>query len=305
MIGGLFRDMETGMTQAKALLQDKGWPVKVELTTERGRILVMDSMGYVDSKCDVSDVLVCGSHSAICAAALAARARPRGVIGHDGGLGKDNAGVSGLEYWQSLGIPGAAVRASSARIGDGQDIWDRGVLSVVNARAYQMGLRVGMPVHAAAKLLLTAPQPQPATECVQWVLEDGEYGKAIGIDTVIYCDDRMEDTLMVMAGHTGAAFARYVESLPFKLRGIVNIDGGDSADGSGVSGMPIFDQNRLPTAACPPKTCRIGDARDVWASGIVSIVNKTAEALGVRPGMTAVEAGRLILEKTQGGRTGI
>ncbi len=287
------------MNQSEAhLLQDAGWPVDVKANTPRGRILVMDSMGYVDSKCDVSDVLVCGSHSARCSAALSARARPRGIIGHDGGLGKDNAGVSGLQLWQDLAIPGAATKASSARVGDGEDIWNRGVLSFVNDRAHEMGVRVGMTVQEAARILLAAPQPQPPTVREQWVLEDSPLGKAIGIDTIIYCDDRMADQLMVMAGHTGAAFSKYIEHLPFKLRGIVNIDGGDSADGSGVSGMPALEASGVPVAACPPSTCRIGDARDVWASGIVSIVNAPAKALGVNVGMTAKEAGRLILQKT-------
>jgi len=62
--------------------------------------------------------------------------------------------------------------------------------------------------------------------------------------------------------------------------------------------MPAFEKNGVPVAACPPSTCRIGDARDVWDSGIVSIVNKPAQALGVKVGMSAKDAGRLILEKT-------
>lgn len=283
----------------KSYLQDAGWPVSVEYENERGRILVMDSMGYVDSRCDVSDVLVCGSHSATCSAQLAARARPRGIIAHDGGMGKDRGGISGHKYWEDLRIPGASTKASSARVGDGQDIWTRGTLSAVNAIAGQMGVKVGMTVQEAAKILLNTPQPQPPTERKQIVLADTPAGKAIGIDTVIYSDERMKDTLMVMAGHTGKAFAKYVFALPFDLRGIVNIDGGESADGSGFNGMPLFEEKGMPVAVCSIDTCRIGDAQDVWDSGIVNIVNEPARKLGVREGMTGKEAGLLILEGTK------
>ena len=75
----------------------------------RGRILCMDSMGYVDERCDVRDVLNCGSHSATCAAMLAARARPRALIGHDAGIGLREGGISGLRWLARLRIPAATV----------------------------------------------------------------------------------------------------------------------------------------------------------------------------------------------------
>ena len=41
------------------------WPQHEMFSNPRGKILAMDSAGYVDERNDVSDVLVCGSHGAL------------------------------------------------------------------------------------------------------------------------------------------------------------------------------------------------------------------------------------------------
>ncbi|HTV71234.1 MAG TPA: hypothetical protein VMF90_22120 [Rhizobiaceae bacterium] len=277
------------------MLQDADWHVDIVHRSPRGRILVMDSMGYVDHRCDVSDVVVCGSHSAVCAAQLSARARPRGIIGHDGGMGRDRGGVAGLDYWQRLKIPGAAVEASTARVGDGRDIWDRGRIGSLNELARSFGVGLGMPVQEAAQAMLENSPLLPKTRRIQRNLYNGAEGRIVGIDTVIYADERMADSVMVMAGHTGEAFARYVFALPFKLRGIVNIDGGKSADGSGISGLPLLDERGVPVAVCDVDTVLIGDARDVFANGRISHVSSRARSLGVEVGTSARDAAFVFL----------
>jgi uncharacterized protein YunC (DUF1805 family) len=272
------------------MLQDADWHVDIVHEGSRGRILVMDSMGYVDHRVDVGDIVVCGSHSARCAAQLSARARPRGIIGHDGGMGRERSGVRGLTYWQRLMIPGAAVEASSARVGDGKDIWVRGVIGDANEAASALGVTVGMPVAEAARRMLETIPKLPSARRIQRRLYAGPAGRIIGIDTIIYADERMDDSVMVMAGHTGEAFARYIAALPFGLRGIVNIDGGRSADGSGYSGMPELDARGVPVAVCDVDGVQIGNARDVFENGVISRVTAAASALGVTIGMTARDA---------------
>jgi hypothetical protein len=43
-------------------------------------------------------------------------------------------------------------------------------------------------------------------------------------------------------------------------------------------------------------SARIGDLEDTWTHGIISVANQEAEARGVRPGMTTMEAARKMLE---------
>jgi hypothetical protein len=84
------------------------------------------------------------------------RILPRGVIGSDGGFGRNQMAIAGLDILQRMGIPCAAVSHLSADLGDARSIYQDGHISVVNALAEQRGVRVGMAAHVAATLLLEA-----------------------------------------------------------------------------------------------------------------------------------------------------
>ena len=89
-------------------------------------------------------VVIGGSHGAVYAAYMSAKSGCRAAIHHDAGIGKDDAGVGGLAYAEGLGMAMAAVATASARIGDGQDMYGRGVISRANGLAGQCGVRAGM-----------------------------------------------------------------------------------------------------------------------------------------------------------------
>ena len=89
-------------------------------------------------------VVIGGSHAAVYAAYMSAKYGCRAAIHHDAGIGKDEAGVSGLAYADKLGMAMAAVATGSARIGDGQDLYNRGVISRANALAAKCGVKRGM-----------------------------------------------------------------------------------------------------------------------------------------------------------------
>ena len=70
--------------------------------------IAMDSARYVDSRNRDCDVVVPSSYLGVLPARLMAPHRPRAVIGHDGCIGKDGAGIAGLWYLEAIGIPAAA-----------------------------------------------------------------------------------------------------------------------------------------------------------------------------------------------------
>jgi hypothetical protein len=84
------------------------------------------------------------------------RILPRGVIGSDGGFGRNQMAISGLHILQGMGIACAAVSHLSADLGDGRSIYRDGRISVTNALAEALGIREGMPAMTAAALLLEA-----------------------------------------------------------------------------------------------------------------------------------------------------
>jgi hypothetical protein len=98
-------------------------------------------------------ILVCGSHGGVTAARFAAAVAPRAAVFNDAGGGLDAAGYSGLAWLDERGIAGATVAHTSARIGEGQSTYQTGIITQVNAKAAQLGARVGMLCAAWCALL--------------------------------------------------------------------------------------------------------------------------------------------------------
>ena len=90
-------------------------------------------------------VVVGGSHGAVYAAYLSAKAGVRAAIHNDAGIGRDDAGISGLAWAEAHGMAMAATLSGSARIGDGQDMLVRGIISRANPLAAACGVKPGQP----------------------------------------------------------------------------------------------------------------------------------------------------------------
>src|SRR3954469_16541087 len=103
-------------------------------------------------------VVISGSHGGRYPGYLAAKAGVRAVILNDAGIGKDEAGIGSLPYFEGLGIGAATVSHMSCRIGDTGDMLARGVISRANAVAREAGVTEGMAGREAAERLSGAPQ---------------------------------------------------------------------------------------------------------------------------------------------------
>ncbi|MBI4745919.1 MAG: hypothetical protein HY786_05110 [Deltaproteobacteria bacterium] len=127
--------------------------VKIILSGLSNSVVAMDSVAYMDET-QKGNIIVCGSHGGESAARQLLRFNPGGAIFNDAGKGKDNAGISGLALLNEAGITAATVDAFSARIGDGMDTYESGVISAMNREAALCGITVGMRANEAAKRML-------------------------------------------------------------------------------------------------------------------------------------------------------
>lgn len=278
------------------------WPQHVMVESKRGRVVAMDSVGHVDDRNDVSDVLICGSHGAPCATQLLVWARPRGVFVHDAGIGLGDGGVNGLKLLDAYWIPGCAVDGNSARISDGRDMYESGTLSRVNHAAELMGVTKGMSVREAAQILLDRNPAFRAPARRQIVVHSGEHGSVYALDTVKYADERIAGGVLCMGSHAARAMADYVEEMTYRLAGVITNDAGPSKDESGIAGLAQLDGIAMPAAAVACATARVGDARSTYADGRISALNETASSLGIRRGETASSAAAKMLEHAAAAR---
>ncbi|MGH8672114.1 MAG: hypothetical protein ACREUA_08800 [Burkholderiales bacterium] len=106
-------------------------------------ICVVDTVSALSPKSQGLWVF-CGSHGGTNAAKHALGFRPAGVVFNDAGVGKDGSGIAGLTLLDRYDIPAAAVDTWTARIGDGSETLNCGVISHVNATATKLGIKTGM-----------------------------------------------------------------------------------------------------------------------------------------------------------------
>jgi uncharacterized protein YunC (DUF1805 family) len=250
-----------------------------------GRVVLLDSVSALGAQ-HAGMVVVTGSHGGVAAMRHAAAFAPRALVCHDGGIGRDGAGVAGLA---ALAVPAAAVDGRGARIGDSWDLWQRGAISRVNHAAAKLGLRPGMPVAAAVPLLLFAPTPPPAQATAPAALRVTE-PRCVVADSISLLTPAHRGWIAVVGSH--AAPAAVAIGLPIGLAGCLHHDAGAIEDGGceahGIAGLALWD--RIPAAAVSGRTARIGDGEDVLARGVLSAVNAAAASSGLRPGMTARDA---------------
>src|ERR1700681_2868118 len=118
-------------------------------------IVIADSITRVGPEA-AGAVIVNASHGGVYAAYLAAKLHAAATIFNDAGVGRDGAGIGGLDYLEALGVPAATVGHMTPRIGDGADMLARGIISHANPLAIALGVRPGMTCHDAAAALSRA-----------------------------------------------------------------------------------------------------------------------------------------------------
>ena len=125
------------------------------------KILTVASCSFVRQE-HRSHVVVSGSYGGRYNAFNAAKWGVRGVIMNDAGIGKDNAGIRGLDYLDQINLAAATADAQTCHIGDGDHMLEHGIISQVNRAATALGCSPGQSVRECAELMRSAIVPATA-----------------------------------------------------------------------------------------------------------------------------------------------
>jgi hypothetical protein len=248
-------------------------------------LLTADSVTELDAR-HRGTVLVAGSHGGRIAAYYASRAGVHAVVLNDAGTGKEDAGVAGVAALESIGMAAAAADCATARIGDGADTLSRGVVSRANKLAAACGVAPGMPVRDAAVLLTRAPAPRgvlatPGEGRVEvhpgiWALDS--VGLALPEDA---------GRVLIFGSHGALHGGRAETAIPVAARAAAFHDAG--AKGEDMTRLPVLAARGIPAVTVSTASARIGEARSMWDTGVISHVNATAATLGARTGQPLAE----------------
>jgi hypothetical protein len=210
------------------------------------------------------------------------------VILNDAGVGKDEAGVASLPLLDEQSVPAATVAHRSARIGDGEDMHRRGRISRVNDAAAALGCASDQSTRECASRMADATRGEvtvPEYGQGRHVLRDDGV-RVLGLDSVSLLRESDAGDVLVTGSHGSRLPGEddHGSYVAVDVAGITFNDAGRGADGAGTTRLPYLDERGIPAVAVDCRTARIGDARSAWETGVVSVANDAAAALGVDAG---------------------
>lgn len=252
-------------------------------------IFVTDSATRLGSD-PAGNVVIAASHGGEYCGYLAARAALRGIILHDAGVGKRGAGIGALAYLDALSIAAATVGFQSARIGDGEDIARRGVISQMNDTASALGCALGQSSRECADLMRAAERVTadvPAQREARFLIRETRGGPRVWGCNSNSLVEKTDGGDIVVTGSHGAALATAPKWAGPKVLAAFFNDAGVGIDGAGVTRLPMLDGFGIAGVTVDAFSARIGDARSTYDEGVISHVNETAAALGAERGMKA------------------
>ncbi len=273
--------------------------------TQLAPVLTADSITRVGAEA-AGAVVVNGSHGGIYAAYAAAKLRVAAAVFNDAGVGRDEAGIAGLDYLAGLGIPAAAVGHGTARIGDGSDTMARGSITYANAPAAALGCHPGMICRDAAAALQraspSAREPPPALEAAFLLIPEPPAVWALDSASLVGADH--VGAVVVTGSHGGLLGGRPDTALKADALAALFNDAGIGIGEAGVTRLPALDGRGIAAGTVAASSARIGDARSTYEDGILTRVNQRAAVLGIAPGMTAREFVEIVRRTAAGtGRT--
>ena len=253
------------------------------------KIMTVASCSFVRDE-HRSQIVVSGSYGGRYNAFNAAKWGVRGVIMNDAGIGKDNAGIRGLEYLDQINLAAAAADARTCHIGDGGHMLAHGVISHVNRAAADLGCGPGQSVRECAELMRLAKVPTTVppsiTEGARFVVRDipGE-PRVICADSVGMLQSDDAGQIAITASHGALSGGRPDNAVPRGVYAVFFSDAGGGMDGAGIARLADLDQQGIAAGTTSADSAPIGDSRALYRDGVLSHVNGVAAKLGGRVGM--------------------
>src|SRR5271163_990761 len=256
---------------------------------EEVKILTVASCSNVHAE-HRSHVVVSGSYGGRYNAFNAAKWPVRAVIMNDAGIGKNSAGIVGLDFLDQIDLAAATADAQTCHIGDGDHMLAHGIISHVNRTAAALGCAPGQSVWSCAERMRAAGvptvTPPPITEGARFVMRD------VPGEPVLICADSIgmlqpDDAgrIVVTASHGALSGGRPDNVVPLDIYAVFFSDAGGGMDGAGIARLADLESKGIIAGATSADSAPIGDSRALYRDGVLSHVNGPAIKAGGRVGM--------------------
>jgi hypothetical protein len=238
---------------------------------------------------------IAASHGGVYAAYLAAKAGIKAVILCDAGVGREQAGIGGLDYLNGLGVAAAAIGHRSARIGHGGDCGQRGVITFANPLAVACGVAPGMSAREALERLERADFPPcrtpPTSEERRFRLSEAEAGgvRVHAIDSAGLVLPEDEGHIVVTGSHGALLGGKPETAIKIAVFAALYNDADFGMEDAGIARLPVLDTRGIAGACVSAWSARVGDGQSTYRDGFVTAVNTRAAQCGAEIGISAKE----------------
>ena len=114
-------------------------------------------------------------------------------------------------------------------------------------------------------------------------VERGPGGSILIMDSITKVAPEDAGAIVVSASHGGASSGEFALDVP--LKAVFFNDAGVGKDKAGIAALAMLQTKQVAAGTVAHTSACIGDAQDMWESGVISYVNDAARALGLHPGL--------------------
>lgn len=272
-------------------------------------VVLLDSLGDLqpDNTCPI---LVCASHcgdNGTFARKLKS-CHVKAVFLNNAGIGKNQAGISGLTHYEAENILACAVDHNSAEIGVARDTWESGIISHTSNQAEKVGIQIGDSVKkAVAKIINLINQPSSNQKNKNFELlinEKAENGSKVDLkkqfktqidgvsitvtDSITFLNESNVGDIVVCGSHGGVSAGHY--ALKHRVKAVFFNDAGIGKNNAGVKSLESLSVAEILACTVDCMSAEIFNGQDVLDNGIISVCNQLAKTRNIKEKMTVKEA---------------
>ena len=276
-------------------------------------VLLLDSLGDLNAD-NASPILVCASHCGdngtfarklkIC--------RVKAVFLNNAGIGKNQAGISGLPHYAAEGILACAVNHNSAEIGIARDTWESGIISHTNTLAGEAEIQPGESVQEAVARIIkiidktSLIQKNTNSESTNKKEENSNKvdlkkqtqtqmdGVSITVtDSITFLNESNAGDIVVCGSHGGVSAGHYAQK--HHLKAVFFNDAGIGKNNAGIKSLESLSEAGILACTVDCMSAEIFNGQDILDNGIITVCNQLAKTRNIKEKMTVKEAIKYIV----------
>ena len=230
----------------------------------------------------------------------------KSVFLNNAGIGKNQAGISGLAHYEAENILACAVDHNSAEIGVSRDTWESGIISHTNTLAEEAGILPGDSVQEAVVRIintfdkLSQIQTNKPIETVLNENKDSKVdlkkqiqtqidGVSITVtDSITFLNESNAGDIVVCGSHGGVSAGHYAQK--HRLKAVFFNDAGIGKNNAGIKSLESLSDAGILACTVDCMSAEIFNGQDILENGIISVCNQLAKTKNIKEKMTVKEA---------------